>query len=103
MTYKLTRDDTIIRLADGASIPPDPENADYRAYLAWLEEPGNEPAPADPLPEAEPNRDERLLEAVEQAKQTTDQAVAGGVFTAQQGAILKGIFGGLGAAITGGT
>jgi len=44
--YQLTQDDTILRLADNAFIPPDPDNRDYREYLAWLAE-GNEPLPAD--------------------------------------------------------
>lgn len=40
---------SIIRLEDGATIPQDPGNADYRAYLAWLES-NNTPEPADPIP-----------------------------------------------------
>jgi hypothetical protein len=36
----------IIRDSDGASIPADPANTDYVAYLKWLEE-GNEVLPAD--------------------------------------------------------
>ena len=36
----------IKRLSDEASIPLDPDNTDYQAYLRWLEE-GNTPIPAD--------------------------------------------------------
>ena len=36
----------IFRLSDNASIPLDPANSDYAAYLKWLDE-GNEPLPAD--------------------------------------------------------
>lgn len=54
MTYKLTRFNTIIRLADGANIPQADGNRDYREYLEWLAE-GNESEPADapPLPPAD--------------------------------------------------
>lgn len=47
MTYKLNQNSTsITRLSDGASIPNDPQNTDYAAYLQWLSE-GNIPEPAD--------------------------------------------------------
>jgi hypothetical protein len=51
MTYQLTATDIIRRTADGASIPPDPANVDYAAFLDWLEE-GNtpDPAPEPPTP-----------------------------------------------------
>ena len=49
MTYKLTNSTSITRLSDGASIPADPANTDYAAYLVWLSE-GNQPTPADPVP-----------------------------------------------------
>lgn len=44
--YKLTNSTNITRLADGASIPNDPRNGDYVAYLAWIAA-GNTPTPAD--------------------------------------------------------
>jgi hypothetical protein len=62
MTYQLTQGDTILRLTDNAFIPPDPANTDYQQYLLWLEE-GNEPLPADPIPEPEPLTPEQKLEA----------------------------------------
>ena len=49
MTYQLTTGNTILRLADNASIPFDPANTDYAAYLEWVEA-GNMPEPA-PIPE----------------------------------------------------
>ena len=50
MTYKLNHNSTsITRLADGASIPNDPANSDYAAYLEWVEE-GNTPEAADVPP-----------------------------------------------------
>ena len=52
--YQLTTSTSIIRLSDGAFIPNDPGNRDYRDYLDWLDG-GNEPEPAAaPLPSPPP-------------------------------------------------
>jgi hypothetical protein len=40
------RENSILRIADNAFIPSDPDNTDYQEYLKWLAE-GNEPAPPD--------------------------------------------------------
>ena len=37
---------TVVLRNDGTSIPFDPANTDYQAYLKWLDE-GNTPEPAD--------------------------------------------------------
>ena len=50
--YKLVKDSFkntisgVLRIADNAYIPFDPDNTDYQAFLAWKEE-GNEPLPAE--------------------------------------------------------
>jgi hypothetical protein len=45
-TYALTQGTSILR-SDGANIPPDANNTDYAAYLAWLAA-GNIATPVDP-------------------------------------------------------
>ena len=37
---------SVLRLSDNAQIPFDPDNTDYQAYLAWVEE-GNKALPAE--------------------------------------------------------
>jgi hypothetical protein len=45
MSYQLTHSNMILRLSDELWISPDPANADYAAYLAWVAA-GNMPEPA---------------------------------------------------------
>ncbi len=53
MSYKLTDGTGVIRIADGAFIPTDPGNTDWREYLDWLAD-GNAPLPTDPEPPVPP-------------------------------------------------
>lgn len=46
MSYKLSTNG-VIDLVSGAFIPANPDNDDYKIYLAW-EAAGNTPQPADP-------------------------------------------------------
>ena len=41
-----TQSNMVVRLADMACIPFDPQNSDYQAYLKWVAE-GNTPEPAE--------------------------------------------------------
>ena len=54
MTYQLTTSTIIKRLSDGAHIPNDPRNIDYKDYLEWVNE-GNTPLPAPTPPPPPPN------------------------------------------------
>jgi len=47
--YQLIASTVILRLSDSASIPFDPANTDYAAYLEWVEA-GNTPKPAPITP-----------------------------------------------------
>lgn len=51
MSYKLLNSGSVLRLDDGAVIPPDPRNIDYAVFLTWRDA-GNTPAPADAPPAA---------------------------------------------------
>jgi hypothetical protein len=53
LTNSVTKEEFIFDTVRGVSIPPDPANTDYAAYLAWVEA-GNTPEPApepEPVPE----------------------------------------------------
>ena len=66
--YKLNKTGSVRRIADGASIPADPANTDYAAYLAWLAA-GNTPAPYVQPPE------EAAAEAAEAQSRIDAQAI----------------------------
>jgi hypothetical protein len=44
--YKLRSEGGVVRLADGAQIPENDDNADWRRFRAWRDA-GNAPEPAD--------------------------------------------------------
>lgn len=58
MSYKLLARG-VQRLSDGAFIPDDPRNHDWRDYQAWLAK-GNVPQAADPPPPAPKNEIEEI-------------------------------------------
>jgi len=58
--YQIHEQGSVLRLTDGAFIPPDEFNADYAAYLQWLEE-GNVPLNADDDRPAIPQEEEQSL------------------------------------------
>lgn len=71
--YQLTAFPNVIRrVGDGASIPADASNTDYRAYLAWVKA-GNTALPADPPPA--PTQDE--LDAAAARQYAKLKALAG--------------------------
>jgi hypothetical protein len=64
--YQLTKDaKVIIRNADSASIPNDPDNRDFQDYQAWVAA-GNtaDPYVAPPAPPAPPNPRQVLLDTL---------------------------------------
>jgi hypothetical protein len=97
--YQLTSYDTILRLADGASIPQDTGNRDYQEYLEWVTE-GNtpEPAPVTPVstdPDYQNFLDEVIASAFYQkilAQSVSSQEVNTS-FTAMSGALILAALG----------
>ena len=86
--YKLTDNTQIIRLADSASIPNDPANSDYAAYLEWVEE-GNTPTPADVPPD--PTYQENRVKEYPQIGDQLDALYHAGVFPTAMTASIKAV------------
>lgn len=68
-TYKLTNSSSILR-SDGASIPADPANSDYSAYLTWVAL-GNTATPAFSAAELLTNAQTSKLQSLVTSYQTT--------------------------------
>ena len=79
MTYTLIANSAcILRDADNANIPPDPNNADYRVYLAWVAA-GNTPTPAPapaPVVPSQVSRRQFFAQAVAQGLIQQSDAIA---------------------------
>lgn len=45
--YKILDETTVLRVSDNTSIPTDPENSDYQAYLGWLAEADSQEQPPE--------------------------------------------------------
>lgn len=76
-TYQVTSTGIILR-DDGANIPPDPRNSDYRAYQAWVAAGNTAPIlPAPPRAQADINADDlRAKTATALTNNAAFQAIA---------------------------
>ena len=86
--YKLTDSNSIIRIADGASIPADPANTDYANYLEWVEA-GNTATAADAIPD--PTYQENRVSEYPPIGDQLDALYHAGVFPAAMTASIKAI------------
>jgi len=88
LTFKRARVGASVFRGDGAKIPADPDNRDYREYLAWRDA-GNEPGDPDPLPppSGAPSLVDRLaaLEARDAAREAKIAALEGEIAAARGG------------------
>ena len=86
--YKLTDNASILRIEDNASIPDDPANSDYAAYLEWVED-GNTPEAADVPPD--PTYQENRVKEYPPIGDQLDALYHAGVFPAAMTASIKAI------------
>lgn len=69
--YKLTPTTSILRLADGATIPADSVNTEYQEYQKWVAK-GNTAAPVDP-----PTLDEQNAPILSALREIDAKAIRG--------------------------
>ena len=86
--YKLTNTDSIIRIADKASIPADPANTDYANYLKWVAD-GNTATAADAIPD--PTYQENRMKEYPPIGDQLDALYHAGVFPDAMAASIKAI------------
>lgn len=80
--YKQTSTTLVVRITDGANIPPDPANRDYAEYLAWVAA-GNVAQAADPVSIPEPQA--TLADLLDVLPQESKDAVAATLATRAAG------------------
>lgn len=83
--YQFTQTTNIKRLSDGASIPPDPRNADYQHFIGWVEA-GNTPEPYTP---PQPTADDVRAEAQRRIIALTGTTEIIGCLTKQHNAQMR--------------
>ena len=86
--YKLTTNDSIIRLADSASIPNDPANSDYANYLEWVAD-GNTATAADAIPD--PTYQENRVAEYPPIGDQLDALYHAGAFPDEMAATIKAV------------
>lgn len=80
MSYELLWTGYIRRLADGAQIPPSPDNRDYLKYLDWVAAGNTAAVIGEPV--APPDPDVAFVAALDAAQANLDLGTAAGVRSA---------------------
>ena len=94
--YSLTKEGSIIRASDGATIPPDQNNSDYQRFLAWQAAGGvPDPYVPPPPPLIDPISDRQFFEQLAVQSVITQTEALAAVRTGTLPAALQALINGL--------